>query len=194
MSRNDDSRSTRSGMSPSGWHDDAVRNRDAGHDEMQAAVWRHWTSGEPPFDLLCRNETQYQLVRTILEFPIREIEHNRWDRKEYNTGRIRSFADVAVKWASLETDEQKAIRTERPPVREYDPKSYFMFYEIKPKIYSVGAIIRQCYAFSDIAQAAKYKFQVNVVVYRDDPKLDLFEELCPFNVVVISRLAAAVQP
>jgi len=189
MSRSDDSRAPSYGLTPSGWHDDAVRSRDAGHDEMQAEVWRHWSIDDPPFTVLSRKEQNYEFNGAFVEFPVRGSERDRWSHEIYHTGRIRSFADVAVRWISVESDEDKERRN-KPPVKAYVPKFYYVFYEVKPKIYSVGATIRQCYSFSDVAQASDYKFEVRIVVYRGDPKIELLKEICPFDVVVIDRPAA----
>ena len=76
MSQNDDLYRSRT---PSGWHDDA-QHRDAGHDEMQAAVWR-WLSTQ-------EGERDGDLTWVQVEYPFIA-------RERYGT-RIVAFGDVVA--------------------------------------------------------------------------------------------------
>ena len=62
------------------------------------------------------------------------------------------------------------------------PDKWHIFFEVKPKIYSVGSVIRQCEALMyAAARSGNRHCDVVPIVYRDDPSADLLRELCPGN-------------
>jgi hypothetical protein len=136
-------------MTPSQWHDDAS-GRDAGHDEMQIAV----------FDYL-RDTPSGRL-------PLRECEGCtrvavRFEHPFVQRGKVIAWGDVVEIW-----DEEK----------ELYPKRTYVVWEIKPKIYSVGAVVRQCVALKIAAKAAtldrngrQSETLVVPIVRFDDPKI-----------------------
>ena len=71
--------------SPSGWHDNAAE-RDAGHDEMQAAVLREWREGKALSWLENDKLVTSHVVFSKAEYPL------------LSDGRLRGFADVAVQF------------------------------------------------------------------------------------------------
>jgi len=110
-------------MTPSGWHDDA-RNRDAGHDEMQIAVF-DWLKDHAVY----RGQDGYEdRVGLYFECPF------------YARGHIVAWGDVVELWEK--------------PQYETSKKRRYIVWEIKPKIYSVGAVIRQCRSLVDAVEAA----------------------------------------
>jgi hypothetical protein len=135
---------------PSGWHDDA-RGRDAGHDEMQLRHFRWW----------CRRKGQvfagkhhegWIIGDAYCELPI------------VLRGRIVAFVDVGI---VLHHPDDKSLQ-------------HFLLAEIKPKIESVGAVVRQLRAIEHAAGASMEgtynTFAAAAVVYEDDPKLNLLRE------------------
>ena len=165
-------------MTPSGWGD-AAQERDAGHDEMQARVYR---------DLLRMTEAKEFVIR-------RRVNQFSSERKDFIAnyveverpfvadGRLIGFADIAVQFKHEE---------EYGHTKEIRRTIWWLYYEIKPRIYSVGAVIRQCKATeinAGRAQTAAQRarsgssegtgFDVMAVVYDDDPKTELLRELYP---------------
>jgi len=146
-------------MTPSGWHDDA-RNRDAGHDEMQIAVF-DWLRAS----VVCPEG--YEKRRGVyFESPFRSRDH------------IIAWGDIVEVF-------------EKPEHGNYTKLQYVVF-EIKPKIYSVGAVVRQCVALADAVDSAlKYRRSsgrysntvsyddacVIPVVRSDDPKLSMLRHV-----------------
>ena len=154
-------------MTPSGWHDDA-RNRDAGHDEMQIAVfdYRRALSME---DMLGRPDTpiegySYRRKGIFFEYPLIRDEQ------------ILAWGDIVEVW-------EKKISKEPTQI-------IHKIYEIKPKIYSVGAIVRQCDSLRRTGERCGYydrhsgrrdELTVHVfpVVMDGDPKLSMLQHVCP---------------
>jgi hypothetical protein len=150
-------------MTPSGWGDDA-RGRDAGHDEMQARVYREWLADVESKKILVRpifgTDREFVCSDVIVEKPFTE-------RSQHSIGRLLGFADVAVGFLHVDARYEKPSHI-----------WWWVFFEIKPVIYSVGAVIRQCIATEITAHRAGIRgFDVNAVVYADDPKADLLKEL-----------------
>jgi len=172
MTRDDDARPT--GRTPSGWHDDA-RKRDAGHDEMQATVLRQWRFRSNPLmvTLLPDKQRAFYVQYVEAESPLLSIH-----------GHLAGFADVAIWLTSRESEEERAERIARQQ-GDYQPRRLWVFMEVKPRIDSVGAIIRQCRATKLLAKAhirhisrddhsyPAIQFMVWATVYEDDPKTDL---------------------
>ena len=140
MTRDDDARPT--GRTPSGWHDDA-RKRDAGHDEMQATVLRQWRFRSNPLmvTLLPDKQRAFYVQYVEAESPLLSIH-----------GHLAGFADVAIWLTSRESEEERAERIARQQ-GDYQPRRLWVFMEVKPRIDSVGAIIRQCRATKLLAKA-----------------------------------------
>lgn len=133
-------------MTPSGWHDDA-RNRDAGHDEMQIAV----------FDWVKDHSRAFGHVETEFEMPL------------YHRGQIIAWCDIG----------QRVFR------EGVAFPAHLFIWEIKPKIYSVGAVVRQCIALQQAAEKActnearclMAEVKVFPVVMVDDPKLSMLRHV-----------------
>jgi hypothetical protein len=148
-----------------------AQGRDAGHDEMQARCYRDW---------LKRIEKGFTLGGSKFLADKVYVEHPFTD-----AGRLIGFADIAVRF-----------------VADGDRPEWFWWYEeIKPRIYSVGAVIRQCEATEVNALRAikssrrangyhrrEPDFVVYAIVYEDDPKAALLKELYP-TTIPISREA-----
>jgi hypothetical protein len=156
-------------MTPSGWGDDA-QGRDAGHDEMQAAVWRHLKK-LPDHQVSLDKETNKFKRRSVdVEFPF------------VQDGRIIGFADVCEVFAEISDDSTKWTRG-----------IYYIVYEIKPRILSVGAILRQCQAARQMVWSLhggrhdpnfkKPYCSVVAVVPSDDKKFGLLLEMADFDVL-----------
>ena len=146
-------------LTPSGWHDDAYR-RDAGHDEMQARCWRLVQEDQTPIQ---HGRVQYAYYGAFVEYPFTD------------RGRLIGFADVAVVYQSEETKSTS-----------YGTfyKRYYRFYEIKPRIHSVGAVIRQCKATRILASRSGFEnFTVAAVIRSGDPKKELLCEMADFLVL-----------
>lgn len=149
--------------SPSGWHDDAA-GRDAGHDAMQVAVYDY-------LQTLPENEPSpffesHGMIRigVYFEYPF------------YRRERIISWGDVVEFWVEA-----------NPPPERYAKKKY-MIWEIKPRIYSVGAVVRQCVAVRHAAEAsldaearlsrrAAATVEACPVVMHNDPKLGMLQHV-----------------
>jgi hypothetical protein len=172
---------------PSGWHDDA-RTRDAGHDEMQAAYFRFWWSDAAPSLTRPRRygsgTRPYFFRAAEVEFPFTGYH-----------GRLSGFADIALRFETEETEDEAEKRKQwennnrRPEA--YKPDVLLVFVELKPHIGSIGAVIRQCKATSILAKQklGSERFEVWAVVYEDDVKAQLLEELSSFPVIRIRRAA-----
>lgn len=145
-------------LTASGWHDDA-RNRDAGHDEMQADIFRRLSAIEPK---LCVHAPHGQISGRRISLGI--------ERPFILKGRILAFADVCE-----EMNAQDA---------EWD-FTMFRCYEIKPKIYSMGALIRQAKAtmatIRHVITSAGMRADCEIIncVPHDDPKAKLVQEFWP---------------
>lgn len=112
-------------MTPSQWHDDA-RNRDAGHDEMQMAV----------FDFLRdQPDVSEREIGPLQETYVRNGVH--FEYPFMRDGKILAWGDVVEVWEAKNSS--------------WPEDMYFEIYEIKPKIYSVGAVVRQCIALEQAA-------------------------------------------
>jgi len=172
MTRDDDARPTC--RTPSGWHDDAS-SRDAGHDEMQAMILRWWLRER----LTIREKWRNDPVRDFF-FHLAEVEFPFLGFR----GRITGFADIGLCFRTKETDEEEAKRTANPyGDREYNARFLWVFAELKPRIGSVGAVIRQCRATEVLAKEhfrewrEPPELRLWPIVYNDDPKADLLEEM-----------------
>jgi hypothetical protein len=148
-------------MTPSGWHDDA-RNRDAGHDEMQIAVFDYLKDR-----LHLRGKDDYEhRIGLYFESPF------------YVRGHIVAWGDIVELWEK--------------PQYETSKKRKYIVWEIKPKIYSVGAVIRQCRSLADAVEAANRDSvshrrapsgiyyddpMVLPIVRSDDPKLSMLRHV-----------------
>lgn len=135
-------------MTPSQWHDDA-RNRDAGHDDMQIAIFDYLR------DLPAEREAG--------------VRQGVWFEHPFaRDGRVVAWADILEVW------DPKPVASGTYP----KPKQRYVIFEVKPKIYSVGAVIRQCEAL-EIAISATFRartdggpdIKVMPIVKHDDPKL-----------------------
>jgi hypothetical protein len=142
---------------PSAWGD-AAQDRDAGHDAFQADVYRYWINN-------IGNEAAV-LTRHIRdqEFTF-VVDKVRIEFPFTENGRLIGFADVAVQLLSSHVP-------------------WWLYFEIKPRIGSVGALIRQCRATEVLVRRSgnngagwRENFQVLATVYQDDPKLALLQEL-----------------
>jgi hypothetical protein len=151
---------------------DDAQSRDAGHDEMQARSYRDWRKRIEDSFTLDGDGKKKFVADTVY------VEHPFMD-----AGRLIGFADIAVRFVA-------------------DDEWFWWYEEIKPRIYSVGAVIRQCLATEVSAQRAIKSsrrgngyhgrapdFVVYAVVYRDDPKAALLRELHP-STICISRESA----
>ncbi len=146
-------------MTPSGWHDDA-RNRDAGHDEMQVAVWKYINK---------RRWETFELWKH--EYRISRID---FERAFISDGAIVGFADVCEEFVHNPAQGMRYL--------------FLRIWEIKPKIYSVGAIVRQCQAIRILLRNWKEDKRSHTspsvrlvtvipVCKPDDPKLSLLIEV-----------------
>src|SRR5580765_6228563 len=141
-------------MTPSQWHDDA-RYRDAGHDEMQIAVFDYLRDKrEDPQKI---GQEEYDRVCVHFEYPF------------MRDGKILAWGDVVAVWEAKNASWPEDL--------------YLEIYEIKPRIYSVGAVVRQCIALSyaavrcgqyDRKSGRRQSVMAGVVpvVQADDPKIN----------------------
>ena len=154
-------------MTPSGWHDDA-RNRDAGHDEMQIAVYDYRRSlsleamlGRPDNPI-----EGYSFCRRGIYFESPLIRDEQ----------ILAWGDIIEVWEKKEGKNPT--------------ETTYKIYEIKPKIYSVGAVVRQCVSLRLTGEKCGYydrhsgrREQLTVLVFpvvrHDDPKLSMLQHVCP---------------
>lgn len=142
-------------MTPSGWHDDA-RNREVGHDEMQLSVWRYLKRKK--LESIELKGDVFAPVGVFLEYP---FEHN---------GRVIAFADICSVWRAAKPDYNNNYRFA------------YTAYEIRPRIQSAGAILRQCSSLRVVIESrpsgtTKPFVSVIPVVPRTDPGLPLLEEM-----------------
>lgn len=180
---------SRYGRTPSGWHDDASR-RDAGHDEMQAAQLRFWRSADsvPSIERDVHGSTYGFFFRHVeAEYPFRDS----------RSGRLSGFADLVLRF---ETEESSQREVKRGIVTSYEPLVWHAFLELKPRIVSVGAVIRQCKATALLARrnaglSGVHNFDVWAVVYEGDPKADILCEMYDDGPVIrLPRPRAGAEP
>jgi hypothetical protein len=171
-------------MTPSEAHDSA-RNRDAGHDELQAAVWRYYNGNPYPNGIFLKiksygNGEIYRPQKAYVEFPFLAKSAGRYS----HSSRVAGFADVLLKLATVEMDELPKEREWRLNSRKAFTSDWaYIAFEIKPVIYSVGSVIRQCKALHHIANLGEIPCPTVVpVVYATDPKISLLKELMPETV------------
>jgi hypothetical protein len=137
---------------PSGWHDDAM-HRDAGHDAMQHELWK-WLKLTPQWKYLPAN-VDPETVRKSVEFEMPF--HSNADR--YYPSAVIAFADVGEVWECNGCTR------------------WLTLYEVKPKIGSVGAVVRQCEALRNTLGNYTKNFRVIAVVPHDDPKLAMLSDV-----------------
>lgn len=162
-------------MTPSGWHNDA-HGRDAGHDEMQISVWRAFRESTKTTRTLKNGAYSRTEVGFEFEFVV--------DNK------VIGFADVCEVFEKDEApiDPVRVVRRR--------PEFLYMVYEIKPRISSVGGLVRQCTAIRHMVWGFRpYKDSysspkciVTPVVYADDPKIDLLREVYPGEILAWPRM------
>jgi hypothetical protein len=134
---------------------------------MQANLYRYWVKridAKQPIERTMASGVERVLVADAVwvESPFTEL------RSE----RLIGFADVAVRFAYINASRA-------PATTEW----WWYFYELKPVIYSVGAVIRQCEATIINAKRAGFRnFDVLALVYEDDPKAALLKELHPLTI------------
>lgn len=146
-------------MTPSGWHDDA-RHRDAGHDDVHVGVWRHLRDRENASYQWKSPKTGNRIAypRVSIEFEKAFGEHDR----------IFCFADISEHYRCADG-------------------VLIIAYEIKPRIESVGALVRQCAALR-LSIEASYRREsaswgagpdvlVRPVVPFGDPKIAMLREV-----------------
>jgi hypothetical protein len=151
-------------MTPSGWHD-ATNDRDAGHDDMQLAVyeWAKTRHDEKRIEL--GEHGFFELSSVEVEYPF----HAR------NT--IAAFADVCEVWRSVEANYHRFYQF------------YFVAFELKPRIRSVGGLIRQCVALSHHIENHHQPNQksplcvIIPVVPHEDPKLPTLRKLYDYPII-----------
>jgi len=151
-------------MTPSGWEND-TRGRDAGHDELQLTIWRYLNK-RPAAPRHTKNDGTFNRIAVTIEHPFMV------------KGIPIAFADVC-----------EVFRSDKVPYDGYWSYRY-VAYEIKPRIYSVGGIIRQCLALEvaiersgpTMANGKKAEAFVVPVVLRSDPKVEMLKEMYSGNV------------
>jgi len=151
-------------MTPSGWEND-TRGRDAGHDELQLTLWRYLKK-RPTEPIQTKNDGTFSRVSVTVEHPFMV------------KGIPIAFADVC-----------EVFRSDQVTYDNYWNYRY-VAYEIKPRIYSVGGIIRQCMALEVAiersgptrASGKKPEAVVVPVVLRSDPKAEMLKEMYGPNV------------
>lgn len=150
-------------ITPSGWHDDA-RGRDAGHDQLQIEVWRYLKEhGETEAKAKSYPLEEYRRTSVDVEHPF------------VVGGRISVFADVCEVFVHSPMIGNDIARR----------RHLFRIFEIKPKVWSAGAAIRQATAIYHAVwkwRESREAYQpplvsVAIVVPFDDPKLLLLREM-----------------
>lgn len=151
-------------MTLSGWSES---ERDAGHDELQAEVYRFLKRAEPATTKIAARggapDRVFRRASIEVEYPfVRE-------------NRVIGFADVCEVWHEEKTDRLTVGGV------------LYKVFEIKPRIYSVGAIIRQCKAtrqlmlsvgnYHNSGWSGPALCRVTAVVPHDDPKVALLKEM-----------------
>lgn len=164
-------------MTPSAWHNDAM-SRDAGHDEMQFAFWQSLIEDGQNTIRVLRNKpdkdgnTSDEYARYNIQFEFEFI----------HRGKLLGFGDV------VEQFWRKGDSTSSLPIL------YWRIYEIKPKVHSVGGVVRQARALKRISDAAMDKgnghksfeswVRVITVVPWDDPKIDMLRSVLGMDNVI----------
>lgn len=162
---------------PSGWHDD-TSGRDAGHDEMQLHLLQNLSTIMPTLP----TDDGERLVAYRLDGVEAEVP------TITEGGNIVAFSDVVALYK---------------PTPGHGPHSIRVHFELKPRIYSVGACIRQAHALTVAVtrlpkgEAQKHRRslrspdqasnQVCLAVYDDDPKLGMLRTMCVFPILPIKR-------
>ena len=154
---------------PSSWHDDA-QGRDAGHDDMQLHILNSIGGLLPTVE---HKDHVYTFARAYAEAPC------------ISGGSIIAFTDVLAKYTRDEPNPQlgpKATRT----------LTHRIHLEIKPKIYSAGACVRQAYALEHAIKKARTgdywaSDEIVIAVWADDPKLAVLRGISPFYVMPFKR-------
>ncbi len=162
-------------MTPSGWNESGAM-RDAGHDQMQLQIWRYYVSMIGIMNIngsVYGKVKAYWLTDAIVEMPLIAR------RAEHDSGVIVGFADIALLFETRKTDEDEKWEKDRGvSVSHWKPDVWYRFLEIKPKIYSVGAIIRQCKATQHAARRSGIRScDVFAAVYNDDPGVSMLAEM-----------------
>jgi len=145
-------------MTPSGWEND-TRGRDAGHDDLQLRIWRY-LKDRASASMETKDDGIFSRVAVTVEHPFKV------------KGIPIAFADVCEVFRSDKTTHD----------------GYWVYrytaYEIKPRIYSVGGIIRQCKALEVAIERSgperstkKPEAIVVPVVFRTDPKVEMLKEM-----------------
>lgn len=154
-------------MTPSRAHDEAWR-RSPDHDALQVSAFR-WFSASPAASKLrwtprYRKEPEiYERSYTIAEYALR------------CDGRISAFVDLV----------QIYQREEPHPVQKTVTRQVWFLHEIKPRIDTVGGLIRQCRTLDHHAEKALPRsnlgdcpeFRVIPLVPHDDPALPDLEAM-----------------
>lgn len=137
---------------PSKWGEHGPR--DAGHDEMQMAIYEYLRDRAPKeYPVTLEGKSGIRTTYSVhFEFPLKPDLH------------IMSFADVAVRFE--DKFEGRCVQGT-------------LIYEIKPKIYSVGSLIRQLEAQYHIALKCRYLGRpiIRAVVPSTDPLLHMMHRL-----------------
>lgn len=160
---------------PSAW-DAAARARGAGHDEMQEAVYEWLTGQLDTLEPIRFDGRTFVPGVVTIEYPL---------RRDSDFGDIVAFADIAVIYAWVHSGREGRNLTEPGAFDRRD--FFFVFYELKPDIRSVGGLIRQCVALAHVATQCRYQCSVYPVVYHDDPKLPLLDKFSEQPVCAIGR-------
>lgn len=155
-------------MTPSGWHNDTMA-RDAGHDDMQFRFWKDLKENGPP--KLTVSGDVFDRYAVSFEYAF-EVD-----------GAIIGFGDI-VEWFS---------RDRVAPSGQPEKQRVVRIWEIKPKIHSLGGIVRQVEAIECLAKkwsknwgrhASDKIVRVDVwtVVPQGDPKVSMLMEVLPGQV------------
>jgi hypothetical protein len=148
---------------PSGWHDDAYKYNEPGHDELQMAVY-NWLADREIGGLRLGDQEGPRLLRqrVVFEFPmIRPARRGRNGSAE----RLIGFADIAELFGySCDGDFDRAV-----------------LFEIKPEIRTIAGIVRQCVAYNVAFQAAfpHAACKIFPVVPSNDPKISDLRTVMP---------------
>jgi hypothetical protein len=147
-------------MTPSAAYASA-EGRDAGHDDFQKAVFDDLTDGR-------MSKITRKIHSTERAFKL----HSFWVEHPIVIGdRIVAFTDVVLRFTHNSETHHKAGGSFK---HNYE---HYLLFELKPKIHSVGAIIRQCRALQHNGKLSFRKdFDVSgveawAVVPKSDPKI-----------------------
>lgn len=147
---------------PSKWGEG---RRDAGHDEMQISFFEHMRKHKFPDKIRPEFSAGRPHGETTRVFSTPEIEFPLIVKGKLSSS-IRSFCDIAVEFAESRTYGDSKVAS-----RE---KKGITIYEIKPKINSVGLILRQVKSQQQIAWDCGYEYAgVVCVVQPTDANLPL---------------------